>query len=629
MDFERKLNSSEFISIINALKEKISKIKNEARNLKEEEIKILLQNGNYSSDWKKIKLLGKVNLENIRNNIFIGEVIVCENTDNSIFKELSLSCGIYNSTIQDSIIDRNVLIKDVKLLKNYYIGKNVLLLNNGIITSKETPDYGNGIEISAGIETGGREVKSYAELTIDEATIIATNRDKKDILEKYEKFIAEYLEKIKFEKALILDKAKVLNNNEIKDTFIGNSAEVSGTTVIRNATILSNENEVAEINDGAYIIDSIIQWGCEVSSMGIVTGSVLTEHSHVERHGKVTSSIIGPNTGIAEGEVTSSLVGPFVGFHHQSLLIAAIWPEGKGNVGYGANVGSNHTSKAPDQEIFPGEGTFFGLGVNVKFPANFTKAPYSIIATGVTTLPQKMEFPFSLINSSAEVISGISPAYNEIVPAWVLSDNIFTIKRNEGKYIKRNKAKRTKFIFEVFRPEIIELMIEARRRLIEIKEKKDVYLDKDIKGLGKNYMYEKSRIKAIETYTFYIRYYALKGLKTRISALLNKHSSKVSWEMIDKPTEDKRWEHEKSILKKEFPEKNNLKDLLEILFEMEEKIAENVKISKEKDDRRGRKIIDDYDTAHTLAEDDSFVKQTYEELELIRKQIRELQEKVV
>ena len=45
------------------------------------------------------------------------------------------------------------------------------------------------------------------------------------------------------------------------------------------------------------------------------------------------------------GECLHCLVGPFVGFHHQSLLIATIWPLGRGNVGYGANVGSNHTSR--------------------------------------------------------------------------------------------------------------------------------------------------------------------------------------------------------------------------------------------------------------------------------------------
>ena len=184
----------------------------------------------------------------------------------------------------------------------------------------------------------------------------------------------------------------------------------------------------------------------------------------------MTDSIVGANTGIAEGEVTACLVGPFVGFHHQALLIAAFWPEGKGNVGYGANVGSNHTSKAPDQELWPGEGTFFGLGVNIKFPSDFTKAPYSIIATAVNALPQKVTLPFSLINSPADRFEGISPAYNEIMPGWVLSDNIFTIRRNEGKYRKRNKAKRAKIEFEVFRPEIVDMMVDADMELAK-KEK--------------------------------------------------------------------------------------------------------------------------------------------------------------
>jgi hypothetical protein len=80
------------------------------------------------------------------------------------------------------------------------------------------------------------------------------------------------------------------------------------------------------------------------------------------------------------------------------MLIAALWPEGKGNIAAGANVGSNHTSRAPDQEFWPGEGLYVGLGVNIKYPADFTQAPYTIIATGVSTLPQKVAFPFSLIN---------------------------------------------------------------------------------------------------------------------------------------------------------------------------------------------------------------------------------------
>ncbi|NOZ63954.1 MAG: DUF4954 family protein [Caldiserica bacterium] len=437
------------------------------------------------------------------------------------------------------------------------------------------------------------------------------------MLQEYEEFIRDYLGLIEKEKGVLGEYSRIISTPTVKNVFLGPFALIESAAKVEDSTILSNREEKVEIKEGAIVEHSIIQWGSEVTSMSIVSESVLTEHSHVERHGKVTQSLLGPNTGVAEGEVTASLVGPFVGFHHQSLLIAALWPEGKGNVGYGANVGSNHTSKAPDQEIWCGEGTFFGLGTNIKFPANFKKSPYSIIATGVTTLPQKVEFPFSLINSPAVNLPGVSPAFNEIIPGWVLSDNLFTIRRNEGKYRKRNKARRSRFDFEVLRPDIVDLMIEARERLKNIPEVKDFYLGKDLPGLGKNYLFEKNRKKAVDIYTFFIRYYALCGLK-------NKLEESNEWkDILVKESSHTRWEHERKIILQEFPGKG-LKELLQMLAEMQERIAEMVEESKRKDDVRGKKIIEDYESAHTCAEDDSFVKETWQETRKILQEIKGL-----
>ena len=628
MKFEKYINSLELPNIVSKVSERVDNIRKNSRKLKESEIETLKSNNNFAENWNLIEVNGEIEFNCIRNNTFIGNVIISSNKTGVNFSETSLRPGIYNSTIENCIIDEGVLINRVGLLKNYYIGKNSLLLNNGSIISNEFPVYGNGTEIPVGIETGGRDIILYTEITLEEAEKLALQRGDKELLESYKNFVERYIKAIKFKNGIIYENVKIMNTSLIQDTFVGLGCEINSATSIKNSSILSNLEERTKIKEGVYISDSIIQWGCEVSSMAIVSSSALTEHSDAERHGKVTNSIIGPNTGIGEGEVTASLVGPFVGFHHQSLLIGAIWPEGKGNIGYGANVGSNHTGKAPDQEIFCGEGTFFGLGTNIKFPANFVKAPYTIIATGVTTLPQKVEFPFSLIITPSETLEGISPAYNEIIPAWVLSDNIFAVKRNEGKYQKRNKAKRSKFVFEVFRPEIVDLMIEARERLKNVKEIKNVYNDSDIKGLGKNFMYEKSRLKAIETYTFFIKYYALKGLMKRISELLKNGVKKVNWNLLEPLSSDSRWQHEKKVLLAEFPEKKSLKELLELLIEYESKIAESVKISKEKDDKRGAKIIDDYNQVHTLADKDSFVVQTLKELEKTKNEIKEIIDKV-
>ncbi len=600
-------------------------LKKDYQKLNDDEIETLKKQGNWADDWDKILKNGKINLNRIWNNYFYGKVILSNQNSKINFNGIDRFTGIYNSSLANVFIDEDVLIFNVNNLQNYIIKKNAIITNcNEIITTGRTV-FGNGVEISVAIETGGREVKIFSDMNIEMATVLATNRDDKDLLYEYEKILTSYLEEIESNYGIIEEKAILVNNKKIENCYIGEAAEVSDIIKLSNSTIYSNTEERTEVRDGAYVVNSILQWGCEVATMGIVDESLLTEHSHVERHGKVTQSIIGPNTGIAEGEVTASLVGPFVGFHHQSLLIAALWPEGKGNIGYGANVGSNHTAKAPDQEIWPGEGLFFGLGVNIKFPSNFTKAPYTIIATGVSALPQKVEMPFSLINEPAAEYEGISPAFNEIIPGWVLSDNIYTIKRNEGKYIKRNKAKRSKFVFEVFRPEIVDLMIEARERLSNVKEIKDIYLEKDIPGLGKNFMLEKSRKKAIDTYSFYIQYYALNGLKRVIE---NKIANNERFDnVLEKSSDNDRWEHERNILTKEFPSKN-ISELLNTLKDYYKKICDDVKKAKEKDDRRGKRIIPDYEFAHTLAENDGFVKQTIEETDKVVKEIDEILKKL-
>jgi hypothetical protein len=359
-----------------------------------------------------------------------------------------------------------------------------------------------------------------------------------------------------------------------------------------------------------------------VSTLAVVERSVLAEHAHVERHGKVRQSLIGPNSGVAEGEVTASLIGPFVNAHHQSLLIAAFWPEGKGNVSSGANVGSNHTGKAPDQEIRPGEGLFVGLGVNIKYPADFSRAPYSIIACGVTALPQKVAFPFSLINAPAASFPGVSPAFNEIIPAWLLSDNLYTLKRNEAKYLARNRARRSRFDFEVLRPDTVDLMRNACRRLTAVGLRKPLYTGKDIDGLGKNYLVEANRLKAIETYRFFIRYYALLGLKDQLKEALSQGMRGVLTEILFEPSDDPRWEHQRRLLSE-----LGLSDLASCLHElplMLEQVARSVECSKAKDDERGRSIIDDYAEAHVAAVDDAFVRQTRKETRRLQAEVEQL-----
>lgn len=588
------------------------------------QINQLKRQGNCAENWKSIWAAKGFDPKRVWHSTFYGTVVLGAFTQPvELEPSLTFSSGISRSRLEDCHVGDHALIRDSHVARTV-VKAGAAIVNVGVLASGPKTSFGNGTEVPIAIETGGRDIALYAELTIDGAWVLSRSRGNKALLTQYADGLEAYRQLVTADFGIVEAGAVVRNTPTVVNVYIGEGAVIDGAQLVQNATLLSSAEEATEILSGAIVKSSLLQWGSEVASQALVDSSLLTEHSHVERHGLVTASILGPNTGVAEGEVTASLLGPFVGFHHQSLLIAALWPEGKGNVGYGANVGSNHTAKAPDQEIWPGEGAFFGLGVNVKFPADYSKSPYTIFASGVSCLPQRMEFPFSLVNSPAARLDGVSPAYNEIMPAWVLSDNIYMVKRNEGKYQKRNKARRSQFVFEVFRPEIADLMVDARRRLQAVKAPKEVYTAKEIEGLGKNYVTESSRTKAIETYTFYLKYYALLGLKREVEALVKaKETDEVADLLTEACPSCPRWEHERQTLRRELPEAD-VASGLKRLVELQHKIAKDVQVSKEKDDRRGEETIEDYAEAHAPAKDDGFVKETWAKTQTLQREVESL-----
>jgi hypothetical protein len=627
------LETSDFLASLRELKAAAGRSRlfgDRVRALNRDEIAALEARGNACADWNRVLAADGFTPERIAGSMFVGDCVIgaLRGEEVPAGGSVSLPSGIYNSTIADCEIGNDCLVSGAGVLSNYVLRDGAAVCNAGSVTASRACVFGNGREIAIGIETGGREVLSYAELSIPVAAAVATRRGDREFLEAYREFVATYIERCGAPFGVIERGGLIRNTATVEDVYVGEGASINGATLVQNCTLLAAPDERTAVSHGAFVRNSCLQYGCDVTSMAIVDDSVLTEHSHVERHGKVTQSIIGPNTGVAEGEVTASLVGPFVGFHHQAMLIAAIWPEGKGNVAYGANIGSNHTSKAPDQEIWCGEGFFFGLGANVKFPANFIEAPYSLIATAVDTLPQKVTFPFSLINKPAEAHDGMPPAYNEIFPGWVLSDNLYAVLRNEGKYKKRNKAKRTAFVFDVFRRDIVEMMVAARDRLEKVTFVKELYTDGDIPGLGKNFMLEASRAEGIETYNFFIEYYALEGLAARAALLSGRGATKDLESVYDDATDDPDWEHRRSLLRSERLSERSVAENLRRLIDMHERLARDTQRAKERDDIRGRHIIADYDEANTLAPDDGFVKETWERARRVKKELGALIEKL-
>lgn len=377
--------------------------------------------------------------------------------------------------------------------------------------------------------------------------------------------------------------------------------------MLERSTVLSSHEYPSTVLDGAIVRDALLQWGVRVSDAAFVARSIVFEGSVVERHGIVQGSVIGPDCVVAEGEVSKSLVGPLVGFHHQALLVSAYWPEGRGNVGYGANVGSNHTGKAPDQEIRPGEGAFFGLGVNVKFPADASSAPYLLVASGVDTLPQRITLPFSLVAAPSRAWPGHSPALNEIFPGWMLAENPYALLRNEVKFAERHRAVRSRVDVRVFGPAVRATVIRALEALDALGGK-TVYTDRDLAGIGKNLMTEDARRRGVDAYRSCLRRLALAAAAERIL-----RGADLSEPWLDA---------DESLRRFLGPDASSSPAaVLRLHLEETRRWAEAVEACKARDDQRGPRILQDYAAVHPPASEDAVVR-------MARSEARDTEERV-
>ncbi|MDB5311332.1 MAG: hypothetical protein JWO38_5534 [Gemmataceae bacterium] len=598
------IRDSEFLRTVRALRRDggvgFALAGDPVRALREPEIRDLVAAGNTAEDWRRLRVADGFRPGRVRHSDFRGDVVLGR------FEDVvrgpggaALPAGVYRSTLSDCVVGHDALVRNVGLLAGYAVAGRALVSDCGRVHCEGPTAFGNGIAIPIGPQCGGRWLRPFAEITLDLATALTSQHPDPDLAGRYAGLLAEYLTLAQSTRGVIGAGASVTNVAAVHNAYVGPAAEIDGATRIETGTILSSPAEPVRVRDGACVSESILQWAVEVCGPAVVDRTVLMEHSAVERFGKVCQSVIGPNSGVGGAEITASLVGPFVGCHHQSLLIAARWPGGRGNLGYGAAVGCNHTSRAPDQEAVLGEGLFIGLGTKLQYPADFSRAPYSVLASGLTLPPQKLAFPFSLVRPAAEPMPGTPPGANVLIPGWVLAENLYAVQRSALKFRSRDQARRHVLAHDVFRPDVMALVGDALRRLERPAAECEFYTEREIPGLGRNVLFERHRAAAVRWYADHldrVRLLQLLEAATRAAgcgaapARVTAPEGRDAWHAL-----------------------NRLPGLLEAY-------GEAVERSKTRDEERGPHIIDDYAAAHAPTQDDPVVRQTWADVRRLQEQ---------
>lgn len=418
------------------------------RNLSKAEIEILLKNGNVSDfeDWSNVlvsSIDGEFNPQLIYNSHFSGFVVLGRIKHAVLkFHDLELIAGIYNSNLIDVIVSDDVVIRNVKYLKNYRIGNRVILFNIQEMSCTEHSKFGNGwlkkdetedvrVWIGVGNENDNRAVLPFESMITADAYLWSRRRDDSLLMKRFIEITENENDKSKRTFGIVEDEAVIKNTTLLKDAKIGKCAYIKGAFKLKNITVLSSEEEESQIGEGVELVNGIMGYGSRIFYQAVAVRFVIGRNCQLKYGARLLNSILGDNSTVSCCELLNNLIFPFHEQHHNSSFLIATTILGQSNIAAGATIGSNHNSRSPDGEIYAGRGFWPGLCSDFKHNSKF--ASFVLVSKGSYQHELNITYPFSLVAFKAEQ----EPIH--IIPAYWFLFNMFAIARNNYKFKKRDK----------------------------------------------------------------------------------------------------------------------------------------------------------------------------------------------
>jgi len=443
------------------------------RKLRSEEVDMLVKNDNTADNWYEMLVTNEFDPNLIRNTRFFGLVrigrlrrIILQHHD------LKVPAGITDSLVVSCDIGDDVAIHDVHYLAHYIIGNRNILFNIHEMDTTDHAKFGNGI-VKAGEseqvrtwidlmnETGCRQVLPFDGMIAADAYLWAKYRDDEALQKALLNITQASVDNRRGYYGTTGDQCVIKNSLILKDVKIGSSCYIKGANKLKNLTINSSADEPTQIGEGVELVNGIIGYGCHIFYGCKAVKFILGNNANLKYGARLINSFLGDNSTISCCEVLNNLIFPAHEQHHNNSFLIASLVMGQSNMAAGATIGSNHNSRANDNEIQAGRGFWPGLCTSVKHSSRF--ASFVLLAKSDYPAELDIPFPFSLISNNP------SSDQLEVMPAYWWLYNMYALARNSWKFQNRDKRRnKTQHIeFEPFAPDTVEEMIHALR-LLEI-----------------------------------------------------------------------------------------------------------------------------------------------------------------
>jgi hypothetical protein len=493
--------------------EQISWPRDRWRHLHADEVEQLIKNNNTSDSWESILVTDEFDTRQVKNSVFYGLVRIGRVRDVVLeHHDLRVHVGITNSNIISCDIGDDVAIHDVRYLAHYIIDDRCVLTNIDEMHTSNHGKFGNGIlkdgeEESVRVwldimnETGCRQVLPFDGMIVADAYLWAKYRDDAAMQSRLKDITQRSADSRRGYYGYVGTQSVIKTSRIIKDVKVGSHCYIKGANKLKNLTIKSDQEEPTQIGEGVELVNGIVGYGCHIFYGCKAVKFVLCNNSNLKYGARLINSILGDNSTISCCEVLNNLVFPAHEQHHNNSFLIASIVMGQSNMAAGATIGSNHNSRANDNEIQAGRGFWPGLCTSVKHSCRFA----SFVLLSKADYPAELDIPlpFSLLSNDA------SKDQLEILPAFWWLYNMYALARNTWKFQNRDKRKKKlqHVEFDALAPDTAEELFSARR-LLEIWTGKAVLrskgesfagkTDDELAALGRDALSEKAKLSGIE-----------------------------------------------------------------------------------------------------------------------------------
>ncbi len=427
------------------------------------EIAALEHQGCFSSGWSGISVPDNFSTRHVHSVRFSGVVKIGKLGGEIRTAEGEVKAsGLFNSRIENCEIGDDVLVDNVRLLKNYRVGDHVILENVNSISVSGNSTFGNGCEIEVLNEGGGRELPIFDRLTAQLAYLMVFYRHEPEFIQALGQMIHDYAGKKRSGTGSIGTGTVIMNTGTVTNMVIGDQAIIRGASLLQNGTIASNSHAPVFIGENVIARNFIVLSGSRIDSGALVEKCFLGQGVEMGKQFSAENSVFFANSEAFHSEAVSVFAGPYTVTHHRStLMIAGMYSFF--NAGSGTNQ-SNHMYKlGPVHQGILERGSKTGSFAYLLWPSRV--GAYSVVMGKNVASFDSTDFPFSYINVDNEK-SILTPGMN-----------LFTVgtRRDSEKWPKRDKRKDPEKLdlinFDLLSPYIMQKVIRSLQILQELYDK--------------------------------------------------------------------------------------------------------------------------------------------------------------